>query len=656
MTHRRSRNFRLGLTLGVGSALAAWGLLETGLHATWVPADPASVAIVKTYYYSPTDAQIQTMVRQAVALAGGLDGIVSPGDDVVIKPNCVSTVWAKGSGVVTNCEVTREVVRMCQDLDAGQVRIAVGTAGYRDDEETDRFYSQKAFHDSGYDLDWNLVDDATGAGFIDLNDAGGTYPGYPEYTGSYDDAFVDEIVLPDYWLTDTYWIVDAVHNCDVYIDVPALKNHELAGSTISLKSHVGVAPSDIYHLPGTNTHKWSLVHRVAAFPQYAERELNARAIVDLNQCRPTHFVVVDGLVGITNGPVGGTKANPPVRCVLAGADPVAVDTIGTLVMGYDPASIISIELAAAAGLGTNDVSRIRVVGDSVYDVRKDFPNGYGDAQRADFYRPEFTGFTPASGETLYGSVSVVPFGLYDNIGIVKAEMYVDGEAAGGTNVTPFNMDWDTTGVPDGDHDVAVCVYDGALNDFSLTHTLTVDNIIQSSQPLPVGWNLVGVPALAAGSDAADVFDQAVAAGNTLQNNLWTFDQTTGYSPYSSGWQAVESGRGYWLWLTQPATEDCEGLRGLADADIPLDQGWSLLGYPFTQEGPWADCTVSDGAETKTVGEAEIAGWLQATIYYYAAAGYLTTTPGAGDDPQLRPWRAYWLLAYREGLTLTVPLP
>ena len=116
MANRRSRNLRLGLTLGSASALAAWGMLETGLHATWIPADPASVAIVRTDYYYPTHAQIQTMVRQAVALAGGLDGIVSPGDDVVIKPNCVSTVWAKGSGVVTNCEVTREVVRICQEL------------------------------------------------------------------------------------------------------------------------------------------------------------------------------------------------------------------------------------------------------------------------------------------------------------------------------------------------------------------------------------------------------------------------------------------------------------------------------------------------------------------------------------------------------------
>ncbi|MGQ9709383.1 MAG: DUF5107 domain-containing protein [Anaerolineae bacterium] len=134
---------------------------------------------------------------------------------------------------------------------------------------------------------------------------------------------------PQLFLT-SYWLPRVVMEADVLIGVPVLKNHSNAGITLALRNQFGIAPSDIYHNVGSHMFKGALEH--------GPDDLG-RHIVDLNLARPLDFVVVDGRRGMTNGPIGGTLANPPMRLILAEADPVAVDTVGSLVMGYDPATI-----------------------------------------------------------------------------------------------------------------------------------------------------------------------------------------------------------------------------------------------------------------------------------------------------------------------------
>ena len=50
---------------------------------------PAEVAILQATSWPVSDAEVETLVRQTVALAGGLDSIIATGDTVVIKPNLV---------------------------------------------------------------------------------------------------------------------------------------------------------------------------------------------------------------------------------------------------------------------------------------------------------------------------------------------------------------------------------------------------------------------------------------------------------------------------------------------------------------------------------------------------------------------------------------
>ncbi|MDR0455823.1 MAG: hypothetical protein LBH20_03960, partial [Treponema sp.] len=55
---------------------------------------PSSITNASQLTYS----DIKTLVTEAVALAGGLDGIVKYGDTVVLKPNIIVTNYSWGYG------------------------------------------------------------------------------------------------------------------------------------------------------------------------------------------------------------------------------------------------------------------------------------------------------------------------------------------------------------------------------------------------------------------------------------------------------------------------------------------------------------------------------------------------------------------------------
>jgi uncharacterized protein (DUF362 family) len=333
------QRWRLIALAGLLALLGGLSALQHRVAHSSPVSKPANVAIVQATSWPMSDAEVEALVRQAVALAGGLDTIIEPGDTVVLKPNLV---WgaAPSEAYTTDPRVTRTVVRLAREAGAGQVIIAEGSALYRDGHSA-RGATIEAFRLCGHDANGDMVDDATGAPLIDLNDAGGL--------DQRDPALVRAVHLQNGLIWSEYWLPNVILDADVLIGIPALKNHSHAGVTLALKNQIGIAPSDIYHSPGSQMYKGALNHGPTDL---------GRHIVDLNLARPLDFVVIDGLRGMTDGPVGNTPADPPMKLILAGRDAVAVDTVGSLVMGYDPATIPYLSWVAGVGLGTDDVSQI----------------------------------------------------------------------------------------------------------------------------------------------------------------------------------------------------------------------------------------------------------------------------------------------------------
>jgi uncharacterized protein (DUF362 family) len=466
----------LSLLISAGVAVySQWVLssMAANIPPPTNPPPPTSVAITRTSLSTLTNADVEALVRKAVADAGGLQGIVQPGDHVSIKPNLVNdNNWSASSptGVTTDPRVVAAVVKMAKEAGATAVRIVEGTAGPFDwsgqnGGNLGRNITWDAFRKCGYDVNGdNYFDYDNMVTLVDLNDAG-TDDLVPRPVTSTPPNTV-LVTLPNGVIRTQYYVPKVIATreqggiCDVLISVPTLKNHSNGGVTLAMKNRVGCAPSDIYHVTTyipehSNQMKWDLVHWAvtggpcpgtppfprnvshsnpaapSGTPQVIENTTVNYTIVDLNLVRPNDFAVVDGLVGITNGPTGTTKASPYMKLIMAGKDSVAVDTVGTLLMGYDPLESLQIGWAWNRELGTRDTSIITVVGDHVQGIRdhyvtgtRQFPCGYGDAACVETNPPTITDVQPPNGSQVFGDVVVTGSGISDDTGVTKAELSV----------------------------------------------------------------------------------------------------------------------------------------------------------------------------------------------------------------------------------------
>lgn len=121
------------------------------------------------------------------------------------------------------------------------------------------------------------------------------------------------------------------------ISVPVLKDHSFTKTTISMKNMFGLAPAGHYagawnksklHSPSTDD-----------------------SVVDLCLYKRPDLSVVDASVALEGSHLWGTEN--PIGLILAGFDPVAVDAVGSRLLGHDPSTLRY--LARANGLiGTLD--------------------------------------------------------------------------------------------------------------------------------------------------------------------------------------------------------------------------------------------------------------------------------------------------------------
>jgi len=145
-------------------------------------------------------------------------------------------------------------------------------------------------------------------------------------------------------------IAKAVLNCDVFIGVPVLKTHHLAGITVALKNLYGIIPRE-------DKKRYHRMNRVE------------EAVIDLNSVRSSDMVVVDGTYTLLHwGIIDEYVEKHQMDLALCGFDPVAVDTVSAKVLGIDPKTLRFLKWAEEKGLGTGDLSNINVVGKSIDEV------------------------------------------------------------------------------------------------------------------------------------------------------------------------------------------------------------------------------------------------------------------------------------------------
>lgn len=142
----------------------------------------------------------------------------------------------------------------------------------------------------------------------------------------------------------------ALVEADLLVNIPKAKTHFLTGVTVGIKNLFGCI-------------------RYEDRKKY-HREIDlASVLTDLLKALPPGLTVVDAVQAMEGfGPHAGTAVE--MGLVIAGTDAVAVDTVGTYLMGVEPRSLAILQVAEKLGLGNIDTAVIRVVGEELDEVRR----------------------------------------------------------------------------------------------------------------------------------------------------------------------------------------------------------------------------------------------------------------------------------------------
>ena len=133
------------------------------------------------------------------------------------------------------------------------------------------------------------------------------------------------------------------------ISVPSLKTHNMARVTLSMKNMMGtISPKSIMH---SNLHK---------------------KIVDLVSILRSKmkFQIIDGVIGSDGWELGGNPIQ--MDLIIAGEDPVAVDRVGSAIIGYGVDKVKYLKYSEKKGLGTANMEHIEIIGRSVEEVFNQF--------------------------------------------------------------------------------------------------------------------------------------------------------------------------------------------------------------------------------------------------------------------------------------------
>lgn len=157
-----------------------------------------------------------------------------------------------------------------------------------------------------------------------------------------------KVELPSTCHLKALWMPKTLLDADHIISLAKLKTHGLTKITCSLKNHYG-------SIPYRGKIKW---HPVIS-----------QVIADANVAIKTSFSLVDGIIAMEglDGPIRGT---PRIMNILvAGRNPVAVDSACARIMGFDPGSIRHIVEAERRGLGSREY---QIVGEDPAKIQEKF--------------------------------------------------------------------------------------------------------------------------------------------------------------------------------------------------------------------------------------------------------------------------------------------
>ncbi len=272
--------------------------------------------------------EIKNGLASLIDRLGGLKKFVKPGQSVAIKPNIVSDHGLKDGqvigGIVTDSRLVKALVELLLPL-ASHVYITEGSS-------INRSETTKMFRHYGYGEIAAL--DPARVSLVDLNN----------------DALVEKQV-PGGKRMASRKVPATIEKVDVIINMPVLKIHFAAVTSLSIKNLQGVMPP----LEKYMSHFFGLWQN----------------LVNIHHLVKPKLIIIDGLTGLEDfGPISGTPKKMDI--LIGGTNPVAVDSVAMRTMGLEPKTSPPVFLAWIQGMGPIEEKMINIVGCPVNEAAKRF--------------------------------------------------------------------------------------------------------------------------------------------------------------------------------------------------------------------------------------------------------------------------------------------
>ncbi|ORJ60443.1 DUF362 domain-containing protein [Geothermobacter hydrogeniphilus] len=267
--------------------------------------------------YRPT--AIDAALRQLLAPLGGIETFVQPGRKVLLKPNLLSGK-SPDKAVTTHPEIVRAVIRLAQA--AGGIVSVGDSPGLGRPEQVARKCGILQ------------VIEETGARFAPFTES--------------------QPVTADGGTFHQLEIARDILDADVIINLPKLKTHQMMGLTCAVKNLFGA-------VVGMRKPR---LHLQAG----ADKEFFALMLLELAEQVSPALTIVDAVVGMEgDGPGSGDPV--PIGALLAGRDPVAVDTVAGELVGMSADQVWTWKVARDSGRWHTRIEELQLAGDALETLR-----------------------------------------------------------------------------------------------------------------------------------------------------------------------------------------------------------------------------------------------------------------------------------------------
>jgi len=289
--------------------------------------DKLTVSVKKCYNYD--DKELDQALETCLGKIYGFDELVKKSKKILLKPNLLS-VAEPDKAITTNPFFIEAIVRKILSLNGNNPENII----LADSSIPVVPYSKRGLKELYKKTKMTAVSEKYG---ISLNM----------------DNTVKRVSIPDGFAVKSIEVIKPVVDCDLIINLPKFKTHDLVIFTGAVKNMFGIIPG--MAKPGYHT-------------RFFELDMFCNFLIDVSTGIKPQFSIMDGIIGMEGNGPGKSGIPRNINLIIAGNDCFAVDNVASNIIGLEEDDSPIMSEAKKRGLKGAFMENIEVIGEKMEDI------------------------------------------------------------------------------------------------------------------------------------------------------------------------------------------------------------------------------------------------------------------------------------------------